>query len=193
MPERAIDRRMTVEEFLGWDDGTDTRYELEHGVPVAMAPAAVPHGTLAQNVGEEINRHVRDRPPCRAVQAAGVTVDREAKKVYVPDVLMTCEEPAAAPEVLAPRLIVEILSPTTKGIDKKQKVPAYAALSSVEEIWLVESTARWVLVWQRIEGTWVASLPVTGSGTFESRALGGEVALDRLYRLTGLETPPDEA
>jgi Uma2 family endonuclease len=35
MAEPAIGR-MTLEEFLRWDDGTDTRYELIDGVPVAM-------------------------------------------------------------------------------------------------------------------------------------------------------------
>jgi hypothetical protein len=36
-------KRMTVTEFLIWDDGTDTRYELIDGRPVAMAPVAASH------------------------------------------------------------------------------------------------------------------------------------------------------
>ena len=36
----AAEKRMTVAEFLDWDDGTDTRYELIDGRPVAMAPVA---------------------------------------------------------------------------------------------------------------------------------------------------------
>jgi Uma2 family endonuclease len=39
MAEPAISR-MTLEEFLRWDDGTDARYELIDGFPVAMAPPA---------------------------------------------------------------------------------------------------------------------------------------------------------
>ena len=36
---------MTVDEFLAWEDGTDTRYELVDGVAIAMAPPAerAPH------------------------------------------------------------------------------------------------------------------------------------------------------
>lgn len=45
MAEPAI-RRMTLEEFLSWDDGTDTRYELIDGFPVAMAPPAEAHRIL---------------------------------------------------------------------------------------------------------------------------------------------------
>ena len=34
---------MTLDEFLHWDDGTETRYELIGGFPVAMAPQAEKH------------------------------------------------------------------------------------------------------------------------------------------------------
>ena len=46
MAEPAI-RKMTVLDFLEWEDGTDTRYELVDGTPVAMVPPAVAHGVLS--------------------------------------------------------------------------------------------------------------------------------------------------
>jgi Uma2 family endonuclease len=46
MSELAV-KRMTLAEFLRWEDGTDTRYELLGGSPVAMAPPAIAHGVLA--------------------------------------------------------------------------------------------------------------------------------------------------
>jgi hypothetical protein len=46
MSEAAV-KRMTLAEFLHWEDGTDTRYELLAGRPAAMAPPAPPHGFLA--------------------------------------------------------------------------------------------------------------------------------------------------
>ena len=42
---------MTVAEFLTWDDGTDTRYELIDGRPVAMAPVTAGHSIIAVNLG----------------------------------------------------------------------------------------------------------------------------------------------
>ena len=50
MSETAI-KRMMLEEFLGWDDGTDTRYELVGGFPVAMAPSLEEHGVLSNRLG----------------------------------------------------------------------------------------------------------------------------------------------
>jgi len=54
-------RRMTLEEFLRWDDGTDTRYELIDGVPVAMAPPAQAHRILAVRLVSRIDAALASR------------------------------------------------------------------------------------------------------------------------------------
>lgn len=179
---------MTVDEFLVWDDGTWTKYELEDGMPVAMSPPVVPHARIAQNVGAEIDRLVEDRPPCRALQGAGIVISREKRRVYIPDVLMTCEPLRRDNTAQTPALIVEVLSPSTKGVDQRRKIPAYQRLPSVEEIWLVDSRVREVRVWRRGQDGWPEEPTTTkGSGTFESPALGGEIGLDRLYRLSAID------
>ncbi len=42
MAESAV-KPMTLDEFLCWDDGTETHYELIGGFPMAMAPPAEAH------------------------------------------------------------------------------------------------------------------------------------------------------
>jgi hypothetical protein len=49
MSEAAV-KRMTVSEFLRWEDGSDTRYELLGGLSVAMAPSSVAQGMLAAHL-----------------------------------------------------------------------------------------------------------------------------------------------
>ena len=65
MPEPAI-RHMTIEEFLCWDDGTDTHYELIDGFPVAMAPPAEAHRILAVRLVSRIDAALAGRRPCNA-------------------------------------------------------------------------------------------------------------------------------
>lgn len=138
---------LSVTEFLEWDDGTDRRHELIHGVPVAMTPPLSDHAQIAGNVFGIIERAVALRRPCRAVQAGGVAIaEGPPGECYSPDLLLTCEPVAGQHLYAAPRLIVEVLSPGTRSFDKRHKVPAHAALASVEEIWLVDSRARWVQV-----------------------------------------------
>ena len=70
MSEPAHDLRMTVPEFLRWDDGTETRYELVGGRPVAMAPAKDPHGRIAVSAALEMRRRLVGRRPCTAMTEA---------------------------------------------------------------------------------------------------------------------------
>jgi Uma2 family endonuclease len=66
MATRAADVRMSLAEFLDWDDGTDRRYQLVDGMPVMMAPATEAHGEVAASLGAEI----RDRPAGSSMRPA---------------------------------------------------------------------------------------------------------------------------
>jgi len=186
MGERAR-RLMSATEFLAWDDGTDTRYELIDGVPVAMAPGITTHVQIAQNVSIMVDRAVEHRRPCRAVQQGGVRLP-DGGNVYVHDVLVTCEPLANGRVFEAPRLVVEILSPSTRSYDEREKLPGYGTLPTVEEVWLVESNTRCVQVWQRTgDSDWSGAFPFIGRASFTSLVLGVEVRLDEIYALTDLE------
>ena len=65
MAEPAI-RHMTFEEFLRWDGGTDMRYELIDGFPVAMAPPVEAHRILAVRLVSWIDAALAGRRPCNA-------------------------------------------------------------------------------------------------------------------------------
>jgi Uma2 family endonuclease len=194
MAERAR-RLMSAAEFLDWDDGTNTRYELIDGVPLAMAPGSANHVQITGNVARIADGAVRDRRPCRAVPGGGLLLQEGPPgRVYIPDVLLTCEPIDERRLYQAPRLVVEVLSPSTQSYDKTAKLPRYAELPSIEEIWLVASRSRSVMVWERVGGSWHAALPMIGRATFTSRVLGMEVSLDAIYELTTLDaTSPEDA
>jgi Uma2 family endonuclease len=175
------DKPMTVDEFMTWNDGTDTRYELDEGVPVAMSPPAGPHRTIVGNTGTLINNRLRHRAPCRAEHEAGILISAHTR--WQADVAVTCLPPAA--DVEDPSLIVEVLSPTTRMHDLGRKLPDYQCLTTVREIWMVDSERRWVQHWRREAEHWVVQ-DFVGSSSFASEILDAEVPLDELYRNAGL-------
>jgi hypothetical protein len=59
-PARRLWRR---DEFLAFDDGTDTRYELFDGQIFAIAPAFDVHGALVARLAARIGAGLR--PPVR--------------------------------------------------------------------------------------------------------------------------------
>jgi Uma2 family endonuclease len=50
MATAALSKRLSLAEFLEWDDGTDRRYELIDGRVIAMAPPAGAHGIIVMNL-----------------------------------------------------------------------------------------------------------------------------------------------
>src|SRR5438309_762246 len=116
MSEAAV-KPMTLAEFLRWEDGTDTRYELLGGCPVAMAPPAIAHGILALRLGARIDAALRSRSPCFGQSEAGIARPDRNDTCYIADLAVTCTPPERGQQLLQdPLLIVEILSP---GTDRK--------------------------------------------------------------------------
>src|SRR5687768_10016700 len=90
---RPQPRSLTVAEFLEYDDGTDTRYELIDGQLVAMNPPATRHAIICSNLGRALDRQLR--PPCLALWSTlGVAVDETADTWRQPDAIVTCVQPA---------------------------------------------------------------------------------------------------
>ncbi|MCS6780423.1 MAG: Uma2 family endonuclease [Geminicoccaceae bacterium] len=186
MAEAATAKRpVTVEEFLAFEGEGDTRYELVDGVIVAMAAPSEAHGTIVGNVWGAIDAGLRDRPPYRAVVGGGVAIDE--RNWLQPDLVVTCAPPEGRRQVAEPVLVVEVLSESSRDRDLGSKLQRYIALPSVREIWLIDSAVRWVQLWRRAENAWIVTLPLSGEATFRSEVLGGaEIALDALYRNSGL-------
>jgi Uma2 family endonuclease len=171
----------TVDEFLAWEDGTDTRYELVDGVAIAMAPPVSEHRTIVVNAGAVLSAHLRRRPSCHAEAVVPVRISDQV--CWLADLAVTRGWPTHA--VDEPLLVVEILSPSTRAKDLDRKLRDYKGLASVREIWLVDSEARWVQVWRRQPDGWIGRDHI-GGGSFRSAVLEEAVALDELYLNTGL-------
>jgi Uma2 family endonuclease len=141
LSEAAV-KRMTVSEFLRWEDGTDTRYELRDGVVVAMAPPATAHGFLAARVCARIGGVLQSRRPCMVQVEASTALPERDDTCYVADLAVTCTPPLRGDQLIRdPLLIVEVLSPTTGLYDRQVKAANYRRIPSVEEILLIDSAA----------------------------------------------------
>ncbi|WP_439815395.1 Uma2 family endonuclease [Zavarzinia sp. CC-PAN008] len=148
-------KRMTLAEFLTWDEGTDLRYELIQGVPVAMAPALEAHDWLIVRLATALNAGIR--PPCRAIPNRGVLSPRFANTFFLPDVVLTCEPLRSGSRYAeAPSLLAEVLSSSTQETDLFQKLSQYQDIPSVEDILFVWTTARRIDLWQRDGAQWQA-------------------------------------
>jgi Uma2 family endonuclease len=163
MAEPAI-RRMTVDDFLRWDDGTDTRYELVDGLVMAMAPQVPRHGTLVLRLGGAIDAALRARPPCAAHGEAGIVRPDRDDTFYVADIAVTCDRLQPSDQLIRNSiLVVEILSPSTANFDRNTKVPDYRRIPSVQEILLLDSATVFAEILRREGDRWITEI-VQGPG-----------------------------
>lgn len=150
---------MTVDEFARWDDGSDTRYELVEGTPVAMAPPMPGHGVLAVALGAELRAALRSRRPCIVQAEAGIARPERDDTCYIADLAVSCDPPQPGDRLIRdPILIIEILSPGTSVFDRQTKVPDYRRIPSVQEILLIDSESVFAEILRRSGEQWITEI-----------------------------------
>ena len=189
MAEPAI-RHMTFEELLHWDDGTDTRYELIDGFPVAMAPPAEAHRILALRLGSQADAALAGRRPCNAQIEPGVVRSECADSYYVPDIAVTCEPNEPGRQAMVdPILIVEILSPSTERTDRRLKLSAYQTIESVREIMLIDADSHHAELYRRPENDhWRIQLVRGAGATLFLASVDLRIPMSELYEGIAIPT-----
>ena len=185
-------KRMTLAEFLRWEDGTDTRYELLGGCPVAMVPPAIAHGILALRLGARIDAALRSRSPCFGQSEAGIARPDRNDTCYIADLAVTCTPPERGQQLLQdPLLIVEILSPGTALYDRQTKVSDYRRIPSVQEILLIDSASIFAEVLRREGDRWMTEIVRGPQATLSLASIGLTAAIAELYE--GIDLPDQAA
>jgi Uma2 family endonuclease len=176
--------RMTVDEFHAWleEQPDRARYELVAGEPVAMAPERISHARIKARVWQALGAAIAGRGlPCEALPD-GVTVRIDEYTAYEPDATVRCGAPASDDDVAVadPVIVVEVLSPSTRGRDAGAKLDDYFRLPSVRHYLLVKTERPTVIHHRRVDDGSIATRVVTG-GTLHLDPPGLVVSLDDLY------------
>ncbi|WP_445631849.1 Uma2 family endonuclease [Nostoc sp. DSM 114167] len=155
----AATKKMTLEEFLQFDDGTDNLYELENGKLIQMP------------LESELNRRIATFlliyfsklgiPYYRLSMKTEVSVNSRQVGVRVPDLVVFSEELATVMQgatrslilmdMPPPLLVVEVVSSNQENRDYRYKRSEYAARGIVE-YWIVDPIAQKVTVLEWVEG-----------------------------------------
>lgn len=124
MGSTAEKRRFTYADYKNWPD--DERWEIIDGSPFCMTPApSIKHQRVLGNIHALFFDHFRNKP-CRPF-VAPTDVMLDDFNVVQPDLLVVCD-PGKLTEANvqgAPDLVVEVLSPSTKLKDKREKKSLY--------------------------------------------------------------------
>jgi Uma2 family endonuclease len=140
--EQPRPRGFTADEFIAWALEQPTgRFELENGLVVAMAPERAGHNQAKLNAVIALRGAIGARGlPCRAM-TDGMAVRIDDRSVYEPDALVRCGPPLPgdAIEVVDPVVVVEVVSPSSRGIDAGVKLASYFSLPSLRHYLIVDT------------------------------------------------------
>jgi Uma2 family endonuclease len=157
----ATSKIMMMEEFLAYDDGTDTRYELVDGELVEMLVESQENCDLARFLLVELLKFFPFYLVCH--KDIEIEVSGRRAKCRLPDLVVHNEESRAAligntrniitRDTHPPALVIEIVSPGTDNRvrDYRYKRTEYAD-REIAEYWIVDPETRQVTVCQWVEG-----------------------------------------
>ena len=152
--EQPKQTEFSADEFIAWALEQPTgRFELDNGVVVAMAPERVNHARAKLNVAVAFRGAIHERGlGCEALPD-GVSVRVDDRTVYEPDALVRCgaASPGNAVEVSDPVIVVEVVSPSSRGVDRGIKLAGYFSLPSVRH-YLIVDVEKHVVIHHRRDG-----------------------------------------
>lgn len=154
----ATTKKMTLAEYLTYDDGTDTRHELVDGELTRMSLGTGEHGDISEFLNDEFRSEIK---------RLGLAWVAKDMKIGIQSPRGTRWETARIPDVVVlpleqwnslkkresfiplneppPLLVVEVVSPSTVTVDYRAKHSEYAVLD-IPEYWIVDPIDRKITV-----------------------------------------------
>lgn len=147
-----------------------------------MAGASEAHNLISGNLFAALHTHVRGGP-CKAYMAdfkVRLEINRE-DIFYYPDVMVACQRVGVEQYYLRyPTLIVEVLSPSTESIDRREKLLNYPQISTMDEYAIVSQESREVTIHRRAED-WAPHVITDPAALVEFRSIKFSLPLTRIY------------
>ena len=198
MSEQPLPARpkMTIAEYLDFEEAAETRHEYDDGDIVDMSGGSYESSTIENNLAGELRNRLRGNP-CRPHGTNLKVRISRARKYRYPDALIVCEPVQFDPDdrrkhsILNPRAVFEILSPSTEKRDRTTKFDDYRSIDGFEEYVLIsQTTLRAESYYRGLDGTWQFDVQVGLEATLRVKSVGIDLPLGELY--LGVTFPPGE-
>lgn len=154
-------KKLSEEAYLAMERAADARHAYLDGDVFAMTGASRTHNLITLSIASELRGRLKPRG-CE-VYASDMRVHVPETGLYTyPDVSVVCGEPrfldGELDTLLNPRIIVEVLSPSTEDHDRGLKFLHYRSIESLRDYVLVAQNRIHVEhLRRRRDGRWLLS------------------------------------
>ena len=142
----------SAQEYLELEQAADTKHEYIDGEIHAMAGASDAHVKVTGNAYALLKNHLRGSGCTTYIADMKLRIVQDEAFFY-PDVMVCCDPADQLPEQdlvkNSPKLIIEVLSPSTEAHDRGKKFMLYRKLLSLEEYLLIDPRNYYVELFHR--------------------------------------------
>ena len=176
--------RLTVEEYLAWEETNFERHEYIDGEVRCMAGATGRHNRIMSNTNTAIGRQLDDSN-CFLLSSEMRVKAGETRYVY-PDLSAVCGEEMFEREnemeLLNPVLVIDVTSPSTIEIDRGEKRDFYFDVSSIRAYLIIDQHRIYSDLYTRAESGWHVRVFNSLNDVVPLPALDCELPLAQVYR-----------
>jgi len=147
---------MSVEEYFELEENhPDTRYEYLDGYVYMMSGGSANHAAISGNIFAIVKSLLRGSS-CR-VYNSDMKARVSENRYFHPDVTVSCDprDRGTTAVIRSPRLVIEVLSPSTEARDRGRKLQCYLACPTIEEYLLVDARSIRIELYRKEQKKWV--------------------------------------
>lgn len=180
--------KISVEDYLENEKIGDVRHEYIDGEVFALDGTSKSHNRIIRNLLNKLQSKLNEED-CEAFFVDIKVYVEKVNRFYYPDLLVICGEDAESEYFTTrPKLIVEVLSPSTSLTDRREKMFVYKEIESVDEYILIEQDRVYAEIYRRRRDSnlwdWIEYFP---EEEIEFASVNFKMLLSEIYE--GVELP----
>jgi Uma2 family endonuclease len=186
----ALQKPITLAEFLAWEERQELRYEFDGFEPVAMTGGTIAHDQITFDLRTALVTRLAGKP-CRPLGPnVKIIVDGRAR---YPDAIVVCR-PVSPTATVAddPVVVFEVLSDGSSETDLIDKNREYRATPSIQRYVVLQQTHRAAIVFVRREDGWLSEIVSGMDARLDLPEIGITVPLREVYANVELPDMPRE-
>ncbi|BBC27107.1 Uma2 family endonuclease [Pseudanabaena sp. ABRG5-3] len=177
----ARQTEITYSKYLAYEQTSPTKHEFVNGQIFAMAEEDENHNLIVGNLVGCIHPHLRVTGSRLSALAMKLTIASANNATYYPDVMVVCDRTDSDPYVKQkPCLLIEVLSPSTAMLDRREKLFNYQKLETLQEYVMVSQTEAKVELYRRDPEGWLVQSLSMGE-SLELQSIDLAIALADIY------------
>ena len=181
---------VSPEAYLALERSAEHKNEYYYGQILAMSGASLKHNIIDRNLLGTICPFLKGKN-CNMLRGNMRVCTPTHDSYMYPDALIVCGEPILDDDqfdtLTNPAVIFEILSPSTRSIDKGRKFFFYQQIPSLKEYFMIDSLKRFIQIARKqSDQSWIVETIIEPGTRIFISTIHFHLSLDEVYEGTGL-------